>query len=83
MLFAVIFSIPIIAYFMFDLNEIAAFWIAYIMTRPLGASFADWADKPTKFGGLGFGSFTVSLVLTAAILMVMIFLIVYKIDDPG
>ncbi|MEO1784054.1 hypothetical protein V4762_03140 [Thermodesulfobium sp. 4217-1] len=83
LLFAVIFSIPIIAYFMFDLNEIAAFWIAYIMTRPLGASFADWADKPTKFGGLGFGSFTVSLVLTAAILMVMIFLIVYKIDDPG
>ncbi len=83
LLFAVIFSIPIIAYFMFDLNEIAAFWIAYIMTRPLGASFADWADKPTKFGGLGFGSFTVSLVLTAAILMVIIFLIVYKIDDPG
>jgi uncharacterized membrane-anchored protein len=82
LLFAVIFSIPIIAYFMFDLNEIASFWIAYIMTRPLGASFADWADKPTKFGGLGFGSFTVSVVLTAAILMVIIFLIVYKIDDP-
>lgn len=83
LLFAVIFSIPIIAYFMFDLNEIAAFWIAYIMTRPLGASFADWADKSTKLGGLGFGSFTVSMVLTAAILMVMIFIIVYKVDDPG
>jgi uncharacterized membrane-anchored protein len=83
LLFAVIFFIPIIAYFMFDLNEIASFWIAYIMTRPLGASFADWADKPTKFGGLGFGSFTVSVVLTAAILMVIIFLSVYKVDNPG
>ncbi|AEE14096.1 protein of unknown function DUF347 [Thermodesulfobium narugense DSM 14796] len=83
LLFTVMFSIPIIAYFMFDFNEIAAFWIAYIMTRPLGASFADWADKPIRFGGLGFGSFTVSLILTLAILVVILFLIVFKIDDPN
>ena len=38
------------------LNEIAAFWLAYTLTRPIGASFADRADKPLQFGGLDLGS---------------------------
>ncbi len=64
-------------------NEIAAFWIAYILTRPLGASFADWTDKPIRFGGLGLGSGPVSISLTLVILMLLTFLIISRVDDPN
>jgi uncharacterized membrane-anchored protein len=68
---------------MSDLNEIAAFWIAYILTRPLGASFADWTDKPIRFGGLGLGTGPVSILLTLVILMLLIFLMISRVDDPN
>jgi len=45
-LFAVVFAVPAVAYRLFGLNEIVAFWFAYIITRPLGASFADWLAVP-------------------------------------
>ena len=45
-LFAVLIAIPAIGYWRFGLNAIFAFWFAYIMTRPLGASFADWIIAP-------------------------------------
>ena len=61
-LFAVLFAIPALAYRLFGLNAIVAFWFAYVMTRPLGASFADWFGKPI-LGGLGLGDLPVSLVL--------------------
>jgi uncharacterized membrane-anchored protein len=35
------------------LDAVVAFWLAYILTRPLGASFADWMGKEPRFGGLG------------------------------
>lgn len=66
-LFAVLFAIPGLAYRLFGLNGIVAFWFAYIMTRPLGASFADWFGKPI-LGGLGLGDTWVSLVLTILII---------------
>jgi uncharacterized membrane-anchored protein len=44
-------------------NAVLAFWLAYILTRPLGASFADWMGKPPAIGGLGIGDGTVSLAL--------------------
>lgn len=61
-LFLVIIAIPATGYFGFKLNAIFAFWFAYIITRPLGASFADWFGKPVP-SGLGFGDGTVSLIL--------------------
>jgi len=48
-------------------NAVLAFWLAYILTRPLGASFADWFGKPIAFGGLGWGDGPVSLVLAILI----------------
>ncbi len=54
------------AYRFLGLNAIAAFWFAYIVTRPLGASFADWFGK-SALGGLGLGDAAVSLVLTLLI----------------
>jgi uncharacterized membrane-anchored protein len=62
-LFAVIFAIPGLAYRLVGLNEIIAFWFAYIITRPLGASFADWLAVPPSQGGLSLGKGTVSVAL--------------------
>jgi uncharacterized membrane-anchored protein len=58
-LFASVISIPAIGWSRFRLNPIVAFWFAYIVTRPLGASFADGFSKHGN-GGLGLGDGTVS-----------------------
>lgn len=62
-LFAIIFALPALGYWLFRLNAIFAFWFAYVMTRPLGASFADWTGKAPSFGGLGWGDGPVAGVL--------------------
>ncbi|MDB5160469.1 MAG: putative rane-anchored protein [Candidatus Saccharibacteria bacterium] len=61
--FAILILIPAMAYFRFKANEVLTFWIAYILTRPLGASFADWLGVPHNLGGLDLGRGWVSLVL--------------------
>jgi uncharacterized membrane-anchored protein len=66
LLFAVLFALPLIARRFFGLPEVFAFWFAYVITRPLGASFADWMGKPT-LGGLAVGDGKVALVLTVLI----------------
>lgn len=80
-LFAVLLAIPALAYRLFGLNEIVAFWFAYIMTRPLGASFADWFAKP-YLGGLGLGDAIVSFVLTLLIIGFVGYLTVTRKDMP-
>jgi uncharacterized membrane-anchored protein len=66
-LFAVLIVLPAIARRL-GLSSVAAFWLAYILTRPLGASIADWLGKPHHInGGVGFGDGTVSAVATVAI----------------
>jgi uncharacterized membrane-anchored protein len=60
LLFAVIIAIPAVGWWRFNMNPIVAFWFAYIVTRPLGASFADWFSKPGAQSGLGLGDGTVS-----------------------
>jgi len=67
MLFVVLFALPALAYWRFGLNEIVAFWFAYVVTRPLGASFADWLGKP-YLGGLGLGDQKVAPGLTILII---------------
>jgi uncharacterized membrane-anchored protein len=66
-LFAVLFALPALGYWLFELNEIFAFWFAYIVTRPLGASFADWLGRPVNAGGVGIGTGVVSLALALVI----------------
>ncbi|HYM50847.1 MAG TPA: hypothetical protein VET65_09805 [Candidatus Limnocylindrales bacterium] len=75
-LFAVVIAIPALAYRLIGLNEIAAFWFAYIITRPLGASFADWLAVPGGLGGLNFGRGTISLSLNALIIAFVAYLAV-------
>jgi uncharacterized membrane-anchored protein len=81
-LFAVLFALPALAYWWFGLNEIAAFWFAYIVTRPLGATFADWLGKP-YLGGLGLSDAKVALVLTMAIIGFVGYLTVTRKDEKG
>jgi uncharacterized membrane-anchored protein len=69
--FAFIFCLPPIGFWIFRLNSIAMFWIAYILTRPLGASFADYLGKPTTSGGLGWGSGNVSIMFSALIFLII------------
>lgn len=79
-LFAILFALPALFYWLLGLNEIFAFWFAYIVTRPLGASFADWAGKPHSMGGLGIGDGPVSLVLALAIVGFVIYLTISRRD---
>lgn len=80
-LYAVLFALPGLGYRFVGLNAIAAFWFAYIMTRPLGASFADYFGKPF-FGGLGLGDEKVSLVLAILIVGFVAYLTITRIDVP-
>ncbi|MCU1478317.1 MAG: hypothetical protein JWQ64_3010 [Subtercola sp.] len=68
-LFAVVIAVPAVAYARFGLNPVAAFWFAYVVTRPLGASFADWMAVPPARGGLGLGAGPVSLVALVLIVV--------------
>ncbi len=76
-LFAILFALPAIGYFSLRLNEVAMFWIAYILTRPFGASFADWVGKPQSVGGMGIGTGVVSLFL-GVLIAVFVGYISYK-----
>ena len=67
--FAGLMLIPAIGYRWFRMNEVLAFWFAYILTRPLGASIADWLGKPKGRSGLGLGDGPVSLVLAVLIVV--------------
>jgi uncharacterized membrane-anchored protein len=82
LMFAAIIAIPAIGYFRFGMNSILAFWFAYVITRPLGASFADWLAVSSARGGLAIGTGLVSFVLAAMIAMFVVFLGSTGIDLP-
>ena len=79
-LFAAIFALPALAFWKFGLPEIPAFWFAYIVTRPLGASFADWMGVSRQRGGLDWGTGPVSLALAIAIAALVGYLALTKKD---
>jgi uncharacterized membrane-anchored protein len=78
--FAIVFAIPGIGYRLFKLNGIFAFWFAYVLTRPLGASFADWTGKSRSAGGLGYGDGPVALTLAVLIVALVAYLSATRVD---
>ena len=93
LLFAGAIALPLIAW-RFGLNSVAAFWIAYVLTRPLGASFADWLGKPKHVAanvakglgssvakGLGLGDGPVALI--AAVLIIGCVAVTARAQRPG
>jgi len=77
--FAIIMAIPAIGWYRFNLNPIIAFWLCYIVTRPLGASFADGFSKPTN-GGLGLGDGTVSWIALVFFIGLVAYVAITKVD---
>jgi uncharacterized membrane-anchored protein len=66
-LFFVVIMIPAVAWRGLGLNAVVAFWSAYVVTRPLGASVADYVGKSPSISGLGFGEGRTALVATVAV----------------
>ncbi len=79
-LFAAAIALVAAAHYWWNLNAVLAFWIAYILTRPLGASTGDLLSQPRHAGGLGLGTTVTSFVFLAAILVVVAFLSITKRD---
>ncbi|MDA8255248.1 MAG: hypothetical protein M0Z99_06365 [Betaproteobacteria bacterium] len=69
-----------VVYYGFKANAVLAFWIAYVLTRPLGASCGDWLSQPIENGGLGLGTVATSLMFLATILGLVVFLSVTRRD---
>jgi uncharacterized membrane-anchored protein len=82
LLFAGVIAVPAVGYRRFHWNAIFSFWFAYVVTRPFGASFADWMGKPRSVGGLGWGDGTVAVALTIVIFCLVAFLAVTHADVP-
>ena len=69
LIFAGLIAVVAVAHFRFGLNAVLSFWLAYILTRPLGASIGDYLSQPQADGGLGLGTTVTSVIFLA--------------DDPG
>lgn len=80
LMYTVLFGIPLVAKRVAGLNWLIAFWWAYIVTRPLGASYADWLGVPPSLGGLNFGRGRVAIALTLVIIAWVAYLTVSKVD---
>jgi uncharacterized membrane-anchored protein len=79
-LFSVAILIPALAWWRLRLNAVAAFWIAYVLTRPLGASFADYISKPPSISGIGFGDGPTTLIFAGAVFILVLYLAIARPD---
>jgi uncharacterized membrane-anchored protein len=83
-LFGVIILLPALAWWRFGLNEITAFWLAYVVTRPLGASFADYISKAQNISGINFGDGQTAAVFAVAVFVLVLYLAIARPDiQPG
>jgi uncharacterized membrane-anchored protein len=71
-IFGVLFALPFLVGRWTSASTVATFWFAYVMTRPFGASVADWLGVPHARGGVGIGTGLVSLVALLAIVGVVL-----------
>ena len=79
-IFAGAIVIVAVLHFGLRLNAILSFWLAYILTRPLGASIGDYLASPTGEGGLGLGTNLTSVIFLSTILALVVFLAISKRD---
>ncbi|MER7987829.1 hypothetical protein ABTY53_19920 [Streptomyces noursei] len=82
LVFGALILVPALSGRFLGLNAVAAFWGAYVLTRPLGASFADWMGVSTARGGLDWGTGPVTLALTVPIVLLVGYLAVSGKDTP-
>ncbi|MFJ9964847.1 COG4705 family protein [Streptomyces avermitilis] len=79
-LFALAIAAVAVARFALGLNAVWSFWLAYVLTRPLGASVGDYLSQPTGDGGLGLGTVVTSVLFLAVILGMVVYLTVTRKD---
>jgi uncharacterized membrane-anchored protein len=79
-LFTVIILIPAVAHWKLGLDGIAAFWMSYVVTRPLGASFADYISKPKNISGINFGDGPTAIAFAVAVFVLVSYLALVRPD---
>jgi uncharacterized membrane-anchored protein len=82
LLFTVLILVPAAGYRWFGWNEVFAFWFAYVLTRPLGASYADWLGFPHRSTGLGLGHPVVAASLTVLVSVLVAYMAISRKDVP-
>jgi uncharacterized membrane-anchored protein len=81
LIFAALIGVVTIVHYLFKLNAVLAFWIAYILTRPLGASLGDYLSQPRDEGGLELGTVETSAIFLVTILILVIYLTKTRRDE--
>jgi uncharacterized membrane-anchored protein len=81
LLFAGSIALITLLYYKMNLNAVLAFWLAYILTRPLGASLGDLLSQPSSNGGLGLGTVVTSLTFLVVIVGLVLFRS-HRLNDP-
>ncbi len=82
-IFLVLICIPLLAHWRLGMNPVLAFWFAYTLTRPLGASIADWLGVSHSLGGLGWGRGVVAIVLLVPLVAIVAYMAVSRVDTPA
>lgn len=72
--YGIVIAVIAFAFFFLKMNGIMAFWLAYIVTRPMGASFGDLLSQPVDSGGLGFGATVTSVIFLAIIAAIILYM---------
>lgn len=83
LLFAASVATVAFAYYVIRINGVLAFWAAYVLTRPLGASFGDLLSQPAEYGGFGVGTVITSAIFLGCIVGLVIFLTATDRDGSG
>jgi uncharacterized membrane-anchored protein len=77
--YGAVIAIIAVAYYRFRLNGILAFWLSYILTRPMGASFGDLLAQAKADGGLGLGTTITSIIFFGGIAVLVVYMTIFKI----
>lgn len=82
LLFGAAILLVTLGFYVFKLNSVLTFWLAYILTRPLGASIGDYLSQDAKNGGLGLGTIGTSAIFLIAITILVSYLTITRADAP-
>ena len=79
-MFSAVILIPLVGWWRFRLNSVVAFWFAYVVTRPIGASFADYFNKPHALSGANFGNAPTAAVFLIAVALLVAYVAIVRAD---
>ena len=79
-MFLIIIAIPLVAHWKLGMNSVLAFWFAYTITRPLGASLSDWMGVQHRLGGLDLGRAYTALILAVPIVIAVAYMAISHVD---